>query len=264
MVAAMSTQPGAGQLQRRVRRVLLPAVKAMWNVELTGLDRLPVDGPAILCPNHISFFDSALLGLTLHRNVSFIGKAEYMDSWKTKRLFPALGMIPIDRSGGDKSTAALEAATRVLEDGELLCVYPEGTRSRTGHLHKGRTGAARLATRVGCPIVPVGITGTDAIQPPGARFPRPKGSCSVHIGRPVYPDRYAARGAEHLVWRSMTDEVMFEIREMTNQEYRPHYAGAGPDAAGSDAGTDRMAVVIEMPAASIPQPSRSRLAAVGS
>lgn len=221
----MSTNPGAGALQRRTRRVLNPAVTRLWNIEMTGYDRLPTDGPAILCPNHISFFDSAILTFTVPRNISFVGKAEYMDSWKTRFVFPAMGMIPIDRTGGEKSNGALHAARVVLDRGELFGFYPEGTRSRNGRLHKGRTGAARLAMQTGCPIYPVGIVGTDEIQPPGARAPKLRKSCSVTIGRPIKPERYTNRGAEHLAWRSMMDEVMYEIREMTGQEYVHHYAG---------------------------------------
>ena len=199
--------------------------RRLWHIDLEGFDQLPAEGPAILCPNHISFLDSAFLMLTLPRNISFVGKAEYMDSWKTKFLFPAMGMIPIDRSGGDKSQSALDTAAGVLDRGELFGIFPEGTRSRDGVLHKGRTGAARLAMQAGCPIFPVGIVGTDAIQPPGAKAPKPFKRCSITIGRPVRPERYRDRREPHLAWRSMIDEVMFEIREITGQPYRDHYAG---------------------------------------
>ena len=222
----MSTTAGVNKLQRRVRRVGRPVVDRLWRINREGFDRLPVDGPAILCPNHISFLDSAFLMFTVPRNISFVGKAEYMDSWKTKFLFPAMGMIPIDRAGGDRSQGALDAAEGVLRRGELFGIFPEGTRSRDGYLYKGRTGAARLAMKVGCPIFPVGITGTDQIQPPDARAPKLFRECTIRIGRPVRPDRYAGRGAEHLAWRSMIDEVMFEIRELTGQEYRDVYAGS--------------------------------------
>jgi 1-acyl-sn-glycerol-3-phosphate acyltransferase len=213
-------------MQRRVRRVACPVAGWLWDIERLGYERLPVDGPAILCPNHISFLDSAFLMLTVPRNISFVGKAEYMDSWKTKYLFPAMGMIPIDRSGGDKSTAALDAAEEVLRRGELFGIFPEGTRSRNGDLHKGRTGAARLAMKLDCPIFPVGITGTDAIQPPDAKAPKLFSRCRIEIGRPIHPARYRGHGAEHIAWRSMIDEVMFEIRELTGQRYVNHYAGA--------------------------------------
>ncbi len=222
----MGTGPGAGATQRRFRGVARPVVDRLWHIERSGYERLPADGPAILCPNHISFLDSAFLMLTLSRNISFVGKAEYMDSWKTKHLFPALGMIPIDRSGGDKSTAALDAAEQVLRRGELFGIFPEGTRSRTGDLFKGRTGAARLAMKLDCPIFPVGITGTDRIQPPDAKAPKLFATCKVSIGRPIRPERYRGRGAEHIAWRSMIDEVMYEIRELTGQTYVNRYAGA--------------------------------------
>ncbi len=213
-------------MQQRVRRLGRPVASKLWNIELSGYERLPVAGPAILCPNHISFLDSAFLMLTVPRNISFVGKAEYMDSWKTKYLFPAMGMIPIDRSGGDKSTAALDAAEAVLRRGELFGIFPEGTRSRNGNLHKGRTGAARLAMKLDCPIFPVGVIGTDEIQPPDAKMPKLFSGCEIKIGRPIRPERYRGRGAEHIAWRSMIDEVMFEIRELTGQTYVNTYAGA--------------------------------------
>ena len=213
-------------MQRRTRAIAAPLARWFWSIDRVGYERLPEDGPAILCPNHISFLDSAFLMLTMPRNISFVGKAEYMDSWKTKFLFPALGMIPIDRAGGAKSKAALDAAEAVLRRGELFGIFPEGTRSRDGYLYKGRTGAARLAIRVGCPIYPVGIVGTDKIQPPDAKAPIPFKGCRITIGRPVRPERYSTRGNDHLALRSMIDEVMFEIREMTGQQYRDEYAGA--------------------------------------
>jgi len=212
-----------------VRWFLGPIARRLWRIDMNGYDRIPADGPAILCANHISFLDSAFLMLTLSRNISFVGKAEYMDSWKTKYLFPAMGMIPIDRSGGDKSQAALDTAAAVLRRGELFGIFPEGTRSRDGALYKGRTGAARLALELGCPIFPVGIVGTDQIQPPGAKAPKPFKHCSITIGRPIRPERYRDRREPHLACRSMIDEVMFEIREMTGQEYRNRYAGERVD-----------------------------------
>ena len=221
----MSGATGTNKLQSRTRAIVRPLALRLWDIERSGYERLPVDGPAILCPNHISFLDSAFLMLTAPRNISFVGKAEYLDDWKTKYLFPAMGMIPIDRSGGSKSQAALEAAETVLRRGELFGIFPEGTRSRDGYLYKGRTGAARLAMKIGCPIFPVGIVGTDVIQPPDAARPKLRKSCSITIGRAVRPERYAGRGPEHLAWRSMIDEVMYEIREMTGQTYRDVYAG---------------------------------------
>ncbi len=220
----MATTQGASRLQDRTRAVLGPVARRAWKFDLQGFDRLPASGPAILCPNHVSFLDSAFLMLAVPRRISFVGKAEYMDDWKTKFLFPAMGMIPIDRSGGDKSTAALDAAEAVLQRGELFGIFPEGTRSRDGVLHKGHTGAARLAFKVDCPIFPVGVVGTREIQPPDAKLPKVGGACSIRIGEPIYPARYRNRTEDHIALRQMIDEVMYEIRELTGQEYRNTYA----------------------------------------
>jgi 1-acyl-sn-glycerol-3-phosphate acyltransferase len=221
---------GASALQDRARAVVAPFARRLWHFHLEGFERIPPGGPAILCPNHVSFLDSAFLMLLVPRRISFVGKAEYMDSWKTKHLFPAMGMIPIDRAGGDKSTAALDAAEAVLRRGELFGIFPEGTRSRDGALYKGHTGAARLALTVGCPILPVGVIGTREIQPPDARLPKVGKHCTIRIGRPVEVARYADRPADRLVCRQITDELMYEIRELTGQEYRDVYATKSAEA----------------------------------
>ena len=220
----MAEATGAGRSQDRVRKLGSPIVRRMWDLTLEGFDNIPPTGPAVLCPNHISFLDSAFLMLLVPRRISFVGKAEYMNSWKTKHLFPMLGMIPIDRSGGMKSVIALDAAEQVLRRGELMGIFPEGTRSRDGYLYKGHTGAARLAVKVGCPILPVGIVGTDHIQPPDAKLPKPFRSARISIGRPIRTERYRDRKDQHYLLRQLTDEVLFEIREMTGQEYKNVYA----------------------------------------
>jgi 1-acyl-sn-glycerol-3-phosphate acyltransferase len=214
----------AGQLYTIARAVLSPVFKFLWRIEVEGLEHVPSDGPAVLCPNHISFIDSLFLPAVLPRRITYVGKAEYLDSWKTKHLLPALGMIPIDRAGGDAAKAALDAASRVLQRGELFGIYPEGTRSRDGRLHKGHTGAARLALRNGCPIVPVGIVGTDRIQPADTAVPRPFMRAVVRFARPIDVSRYIGREGDHMLLRQLTDEVMYEIRELTGQEYVDNYA----------------------------------------
>jgi 1-acyl-sn-glycerol-3-phosphate acyltransferase len=217
-------EPGAGKLQDVVRTVGGPIHRVLWNVEAEGLHRLPPSGGAILCPNHISFLDSAFLMLAVPRRISFVGKAEYMDSWKTKYVFPAMGMIPIDRSGGRSSETALEAAASALARGHLFGIFPEGTRSRDGHLHKGHTGAARLALNTGCPIFPVGVIGTADIQPPDAKMPKLFKPAQIRIGQPIDLSRYKGRAGDHLVHRELTDELMYEIRELTGQHYIDRYA----------------------------------------
>jgi 1-acyl-sn-glycerol-3-phosphate acyltransferase len=196
----------------------------LWRFDLKGFEQLPETGPAILCSNHVSFLDSAFLIIQAPRNISFVGKSEYLDSWKTRRLFPALGMIPIDREGGEKSHAALNAAENVLQRGELFGIFPEGTRSRDGMLYKGHTGAARLAMKVGCPILPVGIIGTREIQPPDKLMPRLRLECTIKIGAPIEVSRYRERADDHMVLREITDELMYEIQALTGQEYRNVYA----------------------------------------
>lgn len=216
---------GATELQSRIRPAVRVVSNRLWRFDLQGFEQLPETGPAILCANHVSFLDSAFLIIQASRNISFVGKSEYLDSWKTRRLFPALGMIPIDREGGEKAQTALDAAEKVLQRGELFGIFPEGTRSRDGMLYKGKTGAARLAMKLDCPIFPVGIVGTREIQPPEAKLPRIGGHVKITIGKPILPERYAQRSDDHLVLREMTDEVMFEIQSMTGQQYRNVYAG---------------------------------------
>jgi 1-acyl-sn-glycerol-3-phosphate acyltransferase len=214
-----------GWLYPVARAVMVPFSRAVWRIRGEGLGNLPTEGPAILCPNHTSALDSLLFPVMLPRRITFVGKAEYLDSWKTRTLLPALGMIPIDRSGGRASERALDMAAEVLGQGELFGIYPEGTRSRDGRLYKGHTGPARLALRTGAPLVPVGLIGTAAIQPPGARVPRPFKACEVRIGRPLPVSHYeGGREDDRLLLRQITDELMFEIRALTSQTYVDEYA----------------------------------------
>ncbi len=190
----------------------------MWPCAVAGLEAVPARGSAVLAPNHLSFFDSVLMIMLLDRPVHFIGKADYLDSWKTRRLFPAMGMIPIDRDNGLKAMVALDAAADVLRDGGLLCVFPEGSRSRDGLLHRGYVGAARLALGTDSPLLPVGIIGTDRIQPPGARLPRLRRRCSVTIGAPMAcVDASSPRRAA----RELTEALMARIAELSGQGYVP-------------------------------------------
>ncbi len=219
-----------GKLYPVARAILTPLFRAAWRIHVRGVENLPTAGGAILCPNHTSVIDSFLLPATLPRRITFVGKAEYLDDWKTKYLFPALGMIPIDRSGGDASKRALDAAAGVLGRGELFGIYPEGTRSRDGKLRKGHTGPARLALRTGAPLVPIGLIGTRDIQPPGAKAPRPFRPAEVRIGRPIEVGRYTDRPDDRLVLRQLTDELMYEIRELSEQDYVDEYATRKHDA----------------------------------
>jgi len=224
LVAGSADEREYGKLYPVARLVLTPLFKAMWRVRVSGLENIPAQGGAILCPNHISVLDSFFLPLVLPRRIMFVGKAEYMDDWKTKHLFPALGMIPIDRGGGSAAERALDTAAKVLDGGGLFGIYPEGTRSRDGVLHKGHTGPARLALRTGSPLVPVGFRGTREVMPADAKLPRIFLPVEINIGEPIGVERFRGRTDDRLLLRQLIDEVMYAIRELSGQEYVDTYA----------------------------------------
>lgn len=213
-----------------VKGILHPAVRVFWKPTVVGMENVPTSGPALLAANHISVLDSVFMIPTLPRRITYIGKAEYLDSWKTRVFFRGLGAIPVDRSGGDAAAAALDAAAKVLEHGGLFGIFPEGTRTRDGFLHRGKTGVARLAMRTGAPVVPIGLRGLDAIQPPDAKFPRPFRRWEVRIGEAIHPERYGTDPNDNQALRALTDEIMFEIRELSGQTYVNTYSEKGKKA----------------------------------
>lgn len=196
----------------------------MFDLTIVGIENVPTEGPAIIAANHTSVLDSFIVPTVLPRNISYVGKAEYLDDWKTKHIFPALGMIPIDRSGGDAATAALDTAAALLDSGGLFGIYPEGTRSRTGHLYKGRTGVARLSHRTGAPVIPVGLVGMRDIQPPDAPLPKFFTSATISFGQPLFPDEHGDPTTDPMAYRAMTDALMFRIRHLSGQKYINRYA----------------------------------------
>ncbi|MQY09497.1 lysophospholipid acyltransferase family protein [Actinomadura macrotermitis] len=199
--------------------VLGPAMRAAFRPQVSGLANLP-DGPVILAANHLAFCDSFVLPLVVPRQVFFLGKHEYFTrpgpaGRAMAAFFRGVGAIAVDRSGGHAAQAALDAAARVLERGEVFALHPEGTRSPDGRLYRGHTGVGRLAERTGAPVVPVALAGTDRVQPPGRRVPRP-GRIGVRVGAPL---EIAGRDV-----REFTDEVMRAIHAMSGQEYVDEYA----------------------------------------
>lgn len=168
-----------------LKALLSPVFFLLWRVRVEGRQWVPTRGPAVLAANHQSFSDSLFLPLVLRRRVTYVAKAEYFESWKTAWFFRAAGQIPIRREGGSVSQRALDTASEVLRAGRLLGIYPEGTRSPDERLHRGHTGAARVARNCGVPIVPVGIVGTREVQPPGSMFFRPFRTVTVRFGRPL-------------------------------------------------------------------------------
>ena len=195
------------------RLIVTPLYRMLWRVRVEGGERLPRRGPAILAANHVSFFDSVVLIMSIRRTLSFVGKVEYLDSWKTRRVLPAIGMIPVDRSDGRRAIVALKIATGLLRAGKLFAIYPEGTRSPDGDLHAGHTGAAYLSMATGVPIVPAGIVGTDHVQPPGTRVPRPFRPVTVRFGSPIDPTIYA--GSRRHRRRLITNDVMASIGSLS-------------------------------------------------
>ena len=164
-----------------------PIARRLFRMRVEGAQHLPATGPAIIAANHLSFFDHVALVLSVGRRLSFVGKVEYLDSWKTRFVLPALGMIPLDRDDPRRALRALEQAAEVLRADELFAIYPEGTRSRDGALHGGHTGVGHLSVTTGAPVVPTGLVGTDHIQPPGARLPRPFRPAVIRFGVPIDP-----------------------------------------------------------------------------
>lgn len=215
-----------GSLQRPVGLFMKPLFRFLWRFQVEGLDNIPETGGAVICPNHLSVIDSFVVPAVLPRSIMYVGKSEYLDDWKTAKLFPKLGMIPIDRRGGDHAKAALDVARNVLGTGGLFGIYPEGTRSRSGRLHKGHTGAARLAIETGSPIIPVGLVGTLNIQPPDQPVPNFFRKATIRFGKPIDVSRYQNRVGDRVVYRELIDEVMFEIGKLSGQSYDDSYAGS--------------------------------------
>jgi len=205
--------------------VLTPTLRAGYRVRIEGREHLPRRGPVILAANHRSFLDSIFLPLaTGRRRVTFVAKAEYFEQRRTAWFFRAVGQIPIARSGGSASDSALLAARGVLERGGAFGIYPEGTRTRDGATHRGHTGVARLARATGAPIVPVGLIGTDEVQPTDAKVPHLFRTVTVRFGAPITGEQ--VRGEpDGLALRALTDQVMFEIVQLCGvYEYQDVYA----------------------------------------
>lgn len=219
----MAGMSGAPALYRTLHRILPPIFERYFDMTVEGLDHVPDEGGAIIASNHLSFIDSLFLPLPLLRPVYFLGKADYWDSWRTRWFFEGAGVIPTFRSGGDRSREALEVGVDVLRRGDLLGIYPEGTRSPDGRLYRGKTGPVRMALQADVPIVPCALIGTREAQPPGRYLPE-REAVRVRYGKPLDFSRYAAGQEDPFVLRSATDELMYEIMMMSGQEYVDEYA----------------------------------------
>jgi 1-acyl-sn-glycerol-3-phosphate acyltransferase len=224
-----------------LRRFLVgPIAKLFFRPKVTGLDNVPATGPALLVSNHLAFCDSVFLPVAVPRQIVFPAKSEYFTAPGLKgrlmaTFFRSVGQIPIDRSGGRASLTALNTGLEILRKGELFGIYPEGTRSPDGRLYKGKTGVARMAIAAGVPVIPVAMIDTEKLNPPGTIWPqwlvrepgrrlprliRP----GVVIGKPLDFSRYEGMERDRFVLRSVTDEIMYALMELSGQEYVDMYA----------------------------------------
>lgn len=223
--------------------LLGPLLRLLWRPWIEGRENIPDDRPAILASNHLSFCDSFFLPLLAPRKVTFLAKAEYFTTPGIKGLFSKMffagvGQVPIDRADSDSARAALTTGVRVLRSGQahLLGIYPEGTRSPDGRLYRGKTGVARLALQSGAVVIPCAMVNTRVIQPPGRLFPRLRPRPGVQIGKPLDFSRYEGMAGDRFVERSMTDEIMYELMQLSGQEYVDQYAASVKKAEGKDVG----------------------------
>jgi 1-acyl-sn-glycerol-3-phosphate acyltransferase len=208
--------------------VLGPILKTIFRPWAVNAEKLPATGGVILASNHLSFIDSIFLPLVIDRPMVFLAKSDYftgkgLKGWATRLFFNAAGMLPIDRSGGKASEASLNTGLRVLARGEVLGIYPEGTRSPDGKMYRGRTGVARMVLEAGVPVIPVAMIDTATIMPIGRRLPR-LGRVGVVFGEPLDFSRFEGMEGDRFILRSITDEIMYELLRMSGQEYQDVYA----------------------------------------
>lgn len=237
-----------------MRHVLAgPLLKLYFRPWTKGLENVPVDGPAILASNHLAVIDSFTLPLVLERQVQFLGKSDYFTGRGIKGRMVAgfmrgVGTIPVDRSGGKASEAALNTGLRVLQDGGLFGIYPEGTRSPDGRLYRGKTGVARLALESGAPVVPVAMVGTNKAQRVGQVIPKPM-PIGIVIGEPLDFTRYKGMESDRFVLRAVTDEIVYAILRLSDQEYVDIYAATAKARIAAEKAAERRAAAEEQPAA---------------
>ena len=220
---------GVDVLYGMLKHVLAgPALRVAFHPWVEGADNIPTDGAAILASNHLSFSDSVFLPLVIRRRITFLAKSEYFTGTGVKgritaSIFRGAGQVPVDRSGGRSADDAISTGVEVLGEGHLLGIYPEGTRSPDGRLYRGRVGVARMALEAKVPVVPIAMIGTDKVQPPGQVRPN-LGRVGMRIGEPLDFTRYEGMESDRLVLRAVTDEIMYAILALSDQEYVDIYA----------------------------------------
>src|SRR3984885_5917716 len=208
--------------------LLGPLLAILGRPKIEGLEYVPQSGPVILASNHLAVMDSFFLPLVVPRRITFLAKSEYftgtgLKGWLSRWFFTAVGQVPIDRSNADAAQAALDTAERVLGEGKLLGMYPEGTRSPDGRLYKGKTGLARLTLETGVPVIPGGMIGTNKVNPPGTSMLR-FGKVTVRFGKPMDFARFDGLAGNRFIERAVVDEVIYELMGLSDQEYVDIYA----------------------------------------
>jgi 1-acyl-sn-glycerol-3-phosphate acyltransferase len=219
--------------------LLGPLMRLLARPTVEGLHHIPATGGAILAGNHLAVADSFLVPLLLPRRVTYLAKREYFTQpgliGRIKKIFfTGVGQVPVDRSSASAAQAALDTAVRLLSEGKLLGIYPEGTRSPDGRLYKGKTGVARMALEGGVQVIPVAVIGTDKLNPIGSRMWRPH-RVHIRIGEPLDFSRYAGMAGDRFIERSMTDEIMYTLMELSGQTYVDTYAASVKERAAAQA-----------------------------
>lgn len=209
---------------RIFKGVFGPILRVLFRIRVEGIENVPTRGPVILASNHLSFSDSIFLPLVVKRKVTFVAKAEYFEQRKTAWFFRLMGQIPVKRGGGPAAMRALESARDVLDAGGVFGIYPEGTRSPDGRLYKGRTGVARLTIDSAAPVVAVAMIGTREAQPIGQLKPNFFTPITIKFSKPMTFDRARAKANDPKGPRRVTDEIMFEIAQLSGQTYVDEYA----------------------------------------
>jgi 1-acyl-sn-glycerol-3-phosphate acyltransferase len=217
--------------------VVGPILKTVFRPWVTGHENIPKTGGVIMASNHLSFIDSVFLPLLMERRITFLAKSDYYTArgfkgWAIKTFLKAAGMIPIDRSGGKASEASLQTGLGVLARGEILGIYPEGTRSPDAKLYRGRTGVARMVLEGSVPVVPIAMIDTEKVMPAGRRIPKVR-RIGIVIGKPLDFSRFQGMEGDRFILRSITDEIMYELDRLSGQEYVDVYASSVKDRVGS-------------------------------
>jgi 1-acyl-sn-glycerol-3-phosphate acyltransferase len=208
----LSRRRGTSRLIYGTTRVVLTPVVAVWyRFKVTGAEYVPKDGPAIIAPNHKSFYDSFFIGLATRRHLHFMAKTELFEG-RSARLLSGLGAFPVRR--GEADPDALETARLHLDKGRVLALFPEGTRHRDPEgLRAPRKGAGRLAIEAQAPVVPCAITGTERLF--AGWFPRPI-KVQVSFAPAIQPAQLEAtpEAAADLIENQVWPEVEREFRRL--------------------------------------------------